>query len=112
MKVFTCIFDAIRHDFVIRVKGAGKDFRSMRARMPFLSSVDDVIAYPLCQAIGRKAKEYPLALILTPSARNEGGGCVPVFESAAIDAQSARLEGVVAFSYDKSTDQARFRDIA
>lgn len=92
-----------------RVFGNGKDLRPVQAQMPYLADQNENSAYPLCQALARRAIAHALDLFITPSARRAAGSCAPVFSSTSVDVSSAENIGAVVFSVDKLSQLADVR---
>lgn len=92
-----------------RVFGNAKDLRPVQAQMPYLSDQNENSAYPLCQALARRAIRHALDLFIAPSARRAAGSCAPVFFSTSVDVSSAEKIGAVVFSVDKLAQLADVR---
>ena len=63
--------------------GATIDLRGKEQQHPDLTSRTNA-GYPFCQALGLEAVGRGVDGFLAPSARREGGTCVPVFKRAAL----------------------------
>ena len=63
--------------------GATLDLRGKERQHPELTSRTNA-GYPYCQALGLEAVELGIDGFLAPSARRQGGTCVPVFSRAAL----------------------------
>ena len=63
--------------------GSTADLRGKEIDYPDLVS-QTADGYPFCQHLGRTAKEKNIDAFYTPSARKEGGICVPIFTETAL----------------------------
>ena len=66
-----------------KFSGITADLRGKETVYPDLVSQTES-GYPFCQRLGRGAKEKNIDAFYTPSAREEGGTCVPVFTETAL----------------------------
>lgn len=83
--------------------GQTKDLRPLLPDMPFLVADD----HSECQRIGTEAHLDGLASLLTPSAQQENGTCLPVLLRAALS--DAREERHVVFRWNPETQSIELR---
>jgi RES domain-containing protein len=63
-----------------------------------LTNPDAAVAYPACQAIAIEARLIPVDGLLTPSARNLGGTCLPIWERTTL--QNVQIVATIALHRD------------
>lgn len=85
--------------FVCLFRGDIKDLRPMRSEWLFLTADD---GYGDCNRVARAALDEDLSGLLTPSARNANGTCLPIFRRDA--ASQVRLVRSRHFRHSSATD--------
>ena len=79
--------------------------------VPLLVEPNSSEAYPFCQKLAAEVKDLGVEMLLTPSVRNEGGICVPVFEKECIKSDKILKNINFIFPKDGSEPQVYVRDL-
>lgn len=80
-----------------RFAGLIKDLRGKKDEWPLMISSDRETAYPFCNRLGVEAVAEDLHGLYAPSARRDGGTCMPVFRRSALS--DPMIVELSAFSY-------------
>lgn len=83
-------------------EGMTKDLRQQVGNIPHLVGEESTGAYTTCNAIGAEARAEGIDGLLTPSARQLDGSCLPVFSRPALS--NPALGSWVSFRHNPSTN--------
>jgi RES domain len=95
----TAYYDHLQCDF----DGLAKDLRGKQEGWPLLVHPDTERSYLFCNRLGAEAVAEGLDGLYAPSARRQGGTCMPVFRRGALSKPS--VSGSAALSFDPSSGE-------